>query len=355
MDANSIQAHPASPNLFGGSLIHPRYFNTATLLTDGRVVLAGGLTPDITDSCEVYDPATNTWTDTGSLQRGRYGHRSVLLADGRVLIMGGAASGSNAISSAEIYDPATSSWSSTGNMLSARTNFDAVLLASGKVLVAGGILGASDLSACEIYDPATGNWAATGSLLQRRDSHHLTELVDGRVLVAGGFSQTEGTLSQTELYDPVTGTWSASGSLSIPRTNNIQVRLADGRVLVAGGIWRIASHRLRLTGSTELYDPATGRWTRARSLHVARIDFTANLLRTGRVFVTGGSNGTILPENSIEEFDPSLGSWRISALTLSTGRRIQTATTLSDGSIIVAGGVGLGSLPLPDAELFVRP
>jgi hypothetical protein len=362
--ANS--ADPAAP---GGTLVTPRSSHTATLLADGRVLLAGGYDGALaaTASSEIYNPAANTWTATGNLNQGRRDHGTVLLSDGRALSMGGSTTGdvSTVTNSAEIYNPAIGLWSAAANMITARSYFDPMLLANGKVLVAGGHIAGSpfETASCELYDPATGTWSPTGALLQPRTQYHATLLADGRVLVAGGNNQTVGLIAQSELYDPATGTWSSSGSLTVPRDRNVQVRLADGRVLVAGGINRFGggTHPPKITASAEIYDPATGIWSRTGSLNTPRIDFTANLLNDGRVFAAGGDDagatgGTLQIYSSIEEYSPSIGKWRTLGSSLAAARFAHTATNLLDGSLIIAGGLGSGGGPLiPTAELFVRP
>ena len=364
----SLSLSPPSQADPGGTLITPRTSHTATLLADGRVLVSGGSDGDLLAlaASEVYNPATNNWTATGHLNQGRRNHETVLLADGHALSTGGLTSGdvSTVTKSAETYNPATGLWSVTGNMITARAFFDAVLLANGKVLVVGGHIASTpfETATCELYDPATGTWSATGSLLQPRNEHHATLLADGRVLVAGGFNQAAGLIAPSELYDPATGTWSNSGSLTQPRDSNIQVRLADGRVLVAGGVKRFgfASHPPQITASTEIYNPATGIWSRTGSLNTPRIDFTANLLNDGRVFAAGGwdigtTGGAAQIYSSIEEYTPATGRWRTLSMALAAARFAHSTTSLLDGSLIIAGGQDNSFALIPTAELFVRP
>jgi len=361
-------ADAADPNAPGGTLVTPRTDHTATLLADGRVLLAGGYDGALaaTVSAEIYNSTTNTWTATSNLNQGRRDHGTVLLSDGRALSMGGSTTGdvSTVTTSAEIYNSATGLWTVTPDMITARSFFDPVLLANGKVLVAGGHIAGPpfETASRELYDPTSGTWSATGSLLQPRTQYHATLLADGRVLVAGGFNQTAGLIAQSELYDPATGTWSSSGSLNIPRDSNVQVRLADGRVLVAGGIKRFGfeTHPPKITASAEIYDPVTGIWSPTGSLNTPRIDFTANLLNDGRIFAAGGwdigaTGGPPQVYSSIEEYAPSTGRWRTLRNTLAAPRFAHTATNLLDGSLIIAGGRDSTFTLIPTAELFVRP
>jgi hypothetical protein len=143
---------------------------------------------------------------------------------------------------AELYNPASGSWSPTGSLTISREGHTATLLRNGTVLVAGGIAlpGAGFVTAsAEIYDPVAGTWAGTGSLATARDIHSATLLPDGTVLVTGGrydSPTTDETIASAELYDPAAGTWSSTGSLRAARAKHTATLLANGVVLLAGGV-----------------------------------------------------------------------------------------------------------------------
>ena len=265
-----------------GSLADQRKLLTATLLPNGMVLVAGGYDTSFGGgslaSAELYDPATGTWSTTGSLKTARSGHTATLLPNGKVLVAGGTQTGSSLVS-AELYDPATGTWSTTGILNTARTEHTATLLPNGKVLVAGGLNGVS-LASAELYDPAIGTWTTTGSLNGARYLDTATLLPNGKVLVAGGIGST-GALASAELYDPATGIWSLTGTLNEARLEHTATLLPNGQVLVAAG----------LIVSAELYDPATGTWSATGSLNQARARHTATLLPNGQVLAAGGTTG----------------------------------------------------------------
>ena len=151
-------------------------------------------------SAELYNPAAGTWWDTGSLSRGREFHTATLLPNGKVLVAGGRGFGLVELASAELYDPATGTWSATGSLNTARYDHTATLMRNGMVLVAGGNPG--ELDSAELYDPATGTWSLTGSLNTPRKDHAATLLPSGMVLVTGGSLRFKIPLASAELYDP---------------------------------------------------------------------------------------------------------------------------------------------------------
>ena len=190
-----------------GNLYMAREGYTATLLPNGKVLVAGGYGGGaITNSAELYNPATGTWSITGNLNAVRYFHTATLLRNGEVLVAGGAGGGGLdfSLESTELYDPATETWSSTGSLNTARCFHTATLLLTGRVLVAAGSkTSSSDPDAiieAELYDPTTGIWSYTGSLNTGRYLHTMTLLANGVVLVAGGWDYDFDALTSAELF-----------------------------------------------------------------------------------------------------------------------------------------------------------
>src|SRR5205085_1321848 len=262
-----------------GSLNGVRRVHTATLLLNGKVLVAGGDTGSIyLATAELYDSATGSWSGTGNLITARSGHTATVFSNGKVLVVGGVNS-QNWLSSAELYDPASGTWMATGNMATARYFLTSTLLSNGKVLVAGGFNGIDRLVSTELYDPGTRTWAATGNLHTKRMAHTATLLSNGKVLVAGGNSGAN-ILASVELYDPATATWAVTASLATARFNHTATLLTDGKVLVTGGGDYLSSF-----SSAELYDVGLG----FSSLSQPKINTVTSPLRPGTSLTLTGS------------------------------------------------------------------
>jgi uncharacterized repeat protein (TIGR03803 family) len=327
-----------------GSLNTARSGHTATLLTNGEVLVAGGYGTAALTSAELYNPATGTWTTTGSLNAARQYHTATLLTNGQVLVAGGEDNSGDALASAELYNPTSGTWTTTiGSMATARYLHTATLLSNGKVLVAGGY---NALASAELYNPTTGMWTTTGSMTTGRNDHTATLLTNGQVLVAGG-TGASGALSSAELYTTSSGTWSTTGSLTNARYLHTATELVNGQVLVAGGFGTGGP-----LATSELYTVASGTWaTTTGSMSTARYAHSAVLLPNNLVLVTGG-DGTSGYVSTGETFNISTGTWT-SVGSSSVAADYQTSTVLANGQVLVVGGSN-GS-PLSASEIYFAP
>jgi hypothetical protein len=187
-----------------GSLNTARTLHTATLLNNGMLLVACGISSSgYLASAELYNPATGTFTPTGSLNTiARYEHTATLLNNGTVLVAGGYNSTTSGgdLASAELYNPATGTFTPTGSLNIAHAAHTATLLNNGLVLLAGGGGSSGDLASAELYNPATGTFNSTGSLNTGRAAHTATLLNNGIVLIVGGEGSSGGILASAELY-----------------------------------------------------------------------------------------------------------------------------------------------------------
>ncbi len=347
---------PPPPIIFtdAGDLNRAREGNSATLLKNGKVLIAGGdngRAPMIA-AAELYDPAKRTFTITGDMKTPRGGHVATLLADGRVLMTGGM-DNLKVIAAAEVYDPATGQFSAVAPMHAAREKHTATLLKDGRVLIAGGYPGdAFPTATTELFDPAQGKFIAGPPMTAGRQNHTATLLPDGRVLVVGGTGD-KGPLSSAEIYNPHTGRFSPAGTMHAAREGHSATLLQDGKVLIAGG----AAGAIAAEKSAELYDPATQSFTPVGDLEVAREGHRALLLPNGEVLVVGGSG--LNPQHrylaSVEIYNPATRRFKLLGEML-LPRFGPTLTLLGNGQVLVTGRFSApGYFATATAELYQPP
>ena len=338
--AGALRTPPVRPPGWSATapMIEPRSGHTATRLSDGRVLVAGGHVLDggnnefgYVASAELYDPDSGSWTSTGDMTTPRVGHSATLLNDGKVLVAGGGNdSGSQA--SAELYDPGTGTWTATGDMVVPRWAATALLVSGDRVLVVGGLDSGDDnlpMISAELYDPDSGTWTAAGDSSWSGARPWAALLPGGTVLVVADDASAE-------LYDPVSGTWTMTGAMLTPMDHPTATLLLDGRLLVVGGPGK------SVPSSAELYDRASETWTATGDMVTSHCwGSTATRLLDGRVLVTGGAptDACNLPP-SAELYDPAARTWTDS-VSMDWGPRLgHTATLLADGRVLVVGGGG---------------
>jgi hypothetical protein len=260
----------------------PRSGHACVLLADGRVLVAGGEGPDA-PVAEFYDPSIQQWTIVNSSLAGNRGAgiTATVVPDGRVLLAGGLRP------LLEMFDPDTNEMQALGvSLASARQGHTATLLADGRVLIAGGRVEGIVVTSSEVYDSLASTLAVGPSLTTARAAHTATLLFDARVLIAGGTSGTE-EVGELEMF---TGERNAFEALNIklatPRQNHFAVLLpANGGVLLAGG-----SASGEALGSSEIFEPWHDRISTAGSLTAARTSMAAVALEDGNVLAVGGRN-----------------------------------------------------------------
>lgn len=342
-----------------GSMNIPRFEHAATLLLDGKVLIVGGQITyaccNGTNSAEIYDPMTDTFTPTGSMSTVRAEPTATLLNNGKVLIAGGSDMSwpYGQLASAELYDPNSGTFvPTTGNMSTPRAGHSAVLLANGQVLLVGGqanSLPGGGLASAEIYDPTTDTFTGTGSMSINRylppDAAIL--LNNGQVLVAGGQAEGGIMLDGAEIYDPASGTFTLTGTMNMAHAYHFQVTLLNnGQVLITGG----GNGSDTLDGA-ELYNPVTGTFSLIGNMSIPRDRHRSTLLNNGEILIAGGDNSSGSAD-SAEIYDPAIGSFTPIG-NMTTPRTSPTATLLNDGSVLMTGGFNThDSSVLSSSELY---
>jgi N-acetylneuraminic acid mutarotase len=341
-----------------GAMRSARDGHTATILANGKILVAGGTNNGAAlTSAELYNPTAATWASTGSMHVARTLAQDVLLSNGSVLVMGGCVNDclSATTNSAEIYNPIAGTFTATGSMVQARAEFGVTLLANGQVLVAGGCT-AYDANGClavttkaEIYNPATGTWKATGTLRGARHAMTATLLASGKVLVAGGATAAMDAINSSEIYDPTARTWTLGLKMVTARSDYTSIILGTGKVLFAGG------ENINGVGinKAELYNPSTGTFTATGNMTATREEHTAVLLANGNVLVSGGNKKTLTtqtPLASSELYNPATGTWTATG-SMSHARAGHTSTVLHNGHVVNAGGSDAVN-ELDSAELY---
>lgn len=400
-----------------GSLRTPRRDFTLTALPDGRALASGGADDygrgHWSAQCDVYDPKTNTWKPTGDLHIARRGHTATVLPDGRVLVAGGQDRDEKPIAEVEIWDPSTGAWTIAAKLREPRSYHAAVLLPRSRVMFVGGTRGddlyvhfgnGTAVLSAETYDALNGRWEPVWYPPHAYEKPVIAPLPDGRLVVAGGYSFTTG-LTTVELwtpapgpdapwelattpthpplalpagyedgstatslpdggvlavggnewrtldarrFDPATRTWT-DVPIHAGRLHHVAVPLPDGRVLIAGGSGhQTPSARVQMSIppppavlSAEVFDPATGKLSRTGPPTRSHVDAAAAVLADGRVLVTGGGTSVT------EVWSPKTGRFtRVASMHAS--RRLHTATRLPDGRVAVIGGDAKGTYEVYD-------
>ena len=337
-----------------GKMTTLRNGHTATLLPNGKVLIAGGSAPGgngdlAVATAELYDPSTGVFAAVSSMSVPRAWHNATLLPNGLVLIAGGVSRfpGSNGQppsgveASTEIFDSSNGTFTASGNLNGARASAIAILLNDGRVLIAGGVdrrqPSANFLVSSELFDPVTGTFSSSGDALEGGLSGPAVLMADGKVLFPRGYGQISDSPLSAEIYDPATETFSLTGASAYPDTYTGSLNL-----LTNGKVLETVHFSCDADNEAELFDPFIGTFSPTGKMTASRDAGNGTLLPDGTVLITGGSGaGDALDSGAIraELYNPATGTFSLAG-SMTEDRFLPTATLLNDGSVLIAGGIG---------------
>ena len=298
--ANTVEIFAADTKLCAGTtaMSADRARHAATLLLDGRVVVAGGVTGSngvykAIDDVEVFDPTDESWSDLPPLPTARDLLTITALADGRVLAVGGR-DGGNTRGDAWLLDAELLSWTEvTPGLTQARFGHTATLLPDGDVLIAGGRVGADSITVAvaERFDLQSSALLSAGTAPESRGGHTATSLDDGRVTVAGGLSRSVAdetlALADTNIYDPVANDWDLGPDLNQPRSFSASANIPGEGVLLLGGELNSP------LATVEIYLPSLDQWQLLPSLLTPRLAPTSATIDGDSALVIGGDGNAV--------------------------------------------------------------
>jgi N-acetylneuraminic acid mutarotase len=325
-----------------GTLNQPRWAHTATLLTNGSVLVVGGNddTGGQTRTAELYDPTTGKWRYTAhSLNVGRFAHAATRLSDGKVLIVGGYVAGNTPIGTVELFDPATETFTQTTPLLTGKGSGGLFAIANNRVV----FIQRSATSDVEVFDYGTKQWIAGSAIPPGGAGPSMTMLNDGRIFVCGGSE-----LADVEVYTPSTDSWKVLVSMTQGRGSQTATTLNSGKVFIASGL-RSGVGQNFFVPSTEVYDPSAqpnGSTAAGPSIPApgpGGAGFSSSLMPDGKVLITGGGytpsyGSAFVPLADGALFDPATNTL-LPVGQMSVSRTNHTMTTLPNGLVLIVGGV----------------
>lgn len=278
-----------------GQMLQRRFVHSATVSSEGRLIIAGGFNYDIGGrflrTVEEYEPTTGASAPLPELCDARDNHHAVALDGGRIMIIGGDSDEAGYISRVEIYDPDSGPDRCDRHLSVGRVHEAVADPSDGYVYVFGGLSVAPDFSvvyekSIERVSKTTGQVEPAGSMLRGRKQFEATPLENGSVLITGGFS--EGLpIAEAELYDPKTGISVELPAMTIPRAGHGATLLAGGDVLVSGGIGPDG-----VLQSTELFKLEGKEFVAGPKMRAARSLHVSIGTSDGGVLLSGGYQGS---------------------------------------------------------------
>ncbi len=295
-------------------------YNFGTCVVDGKVFAIGGEIEVFGDrsiaTVEVYDPKTDTWERKIDMPTAR-SRVATLVVDGKIYAIGGAerkkfaigpgwGHSSKLLPVVEMYDPATDTWTQKADMPVTRGGSTCVV--DGKIYIIGGIAGNREewrLDIVDIYDPATDTWAKAKSMNHARSVASVS-VVDGKIYAMGGNGWPQipnhpgPFLSSIEVYDPKTNRWTEKTEMPTPKSGHT-ASVINGKIYVIGGGFRGNGLYVYLS-TVQVYTPKTDRWTQEPDMPVGKSGHKAEVIN-GEIYIFGGSSaGVHTPLTTVEVY-----------------------------------------------------
>jgi hypothetical protein len=295
-----------------GELYQPRAYASAVALSNGKILIVGGFdraVPDVMNGqSELIDPATGNVTLLPQRLLGRI-HQSITPAWEDLVVVAGGVEWLDGywspVDRVDVFRPSQRDWVFGDRLRHPRSDHAATALQDGRVLVTGGNANAVLLNSTEIYNARTDRWTAAAPMPRARTQHSAVTLFDGRVLVTGGIDVNGAPTNTTFIYDPRTDSWSDGPPMSIARLQQVAVALPSGDVLFAGGDGTAS-------GTSEVYRFREARFVVSGTLVTPRLVAQGAALSDGRVVLSGGlplRMHEFAPLRSVEIWDPKTGLW----------------------------------------------
>ena len=291
---------------------------------------------------EMYDPETDTWEGKANMPTVRSGV-SVSVVDGKIYAIGGVKTKkyqvprgfgheSEELPTVEMYDPATDTWTQKVDMPTPRKTKTCVV--DGKIYAIGGWLTTneqSQLETVEVYDPATDTWAKAQSMNHARCSTAIS-VVNGEIYAIGGIGWppnrdqsgrylSDPYLSNVEVFNPKTNQWRERTEMSVPKAAH-STSVIDGKIYVMGGYF-VKDRKLKTLSAIEVYDPATDRWTQEPDMLIGKFGHATEII-DGQIYIFGGNSAGVQgPLTSVEVYDPREVAQRVNPI----GKFVKTVRT----------------------------
>lgn len=339
-----------------------RYAHAAIRIpSTNKVLVTGGLTSPglrgVTAACEIYDPATFTWTPAAPMAQARAYHQIVALPNNKILVIGGATEQNSngtgettaATNACEIYDPGTNTWTNAANYPipvwghAVATGGGLDCLVSGGYTFSGGFRAATNTT--NTYNYLANTWNSAGTLAAARAFHVSAALGSSQAMVSGGQNNSNIVLSSTEKYSA--GAWTAAAAFPGGAfQHGAAVYDGTSTAYVGGG-----SSAAYLSTPVNLANFAAftygGGWTSKSPMGDSRSDFSMAFSTTNnKILVAGGAGAAFGGSAVTEEYTIGSNTWANRATPLSVTAShaerlgpVLIATGNTNNDFVMTGGL----------------